>query len=219
MRRDERREMLRTILLAGGLSLSGLAVAADPAPAPAPAPAAAPAAAAPAPALPMASAAMLSGACTGCHGTNGVSEGPASPTIAGISKEYFIEMMKAFKEGKRHSTIMGRIAKGYTDDEVKAMAGYFATRKYVGHAQKVDVAKVAAGKNLHKKNCEKCHEEGGRVSEDGGILSGQWMPYLHYQMEDFTSGKTKMPEKMEKKVKALSAADLDALINYYGSQK
>ena len=162
---------------------------------------------------------MLSNACTGCHGTNGASTGPASPTIAGITEEYFVETMGAFKNGKRHATVMGRIAKGYTDDEIKAMGKFFAGKKYVGHAQKVDLAKVAKGKTLHKQNCEKCHEEGGRVSEDGGILAGQWMPYLHFQMEDFTTGKTKMSEKMEKKVKPLSAADIDALIHYYGSQK
>lgn len=210
----------RSVVFVSGLLVSGLAMAAD-APAPAPAtPAAPPAAAAPAaPPLPPASAAMLGSHCTGCHGTNGVSAGPASPTIAGISEEFFIETMTAFKAGKRHSTVMGRLAKGYTDDEIKVMAKYFVGKKYQGRVQKTDPAKVAKGKNLHKKNCEKCHEEGGRVSEDGGILAGQWMTYLTYQMEDFTSGKTKMPEKMEKKVKPLSAADIDAIIHFYGSQK
>ena len=167
----------------------------------------------------MASASALAGSCSACHGQGGVSKGPSIPTIAGVSQEYFIETMKGFKTGKRHSTVMGRIAKGFTDDEIKSMAKYFAGRKYVGHAQQVDAVKVAKGKTLHKKNCEKCHEEGGRQSEDGGILAGQWLPYLTYQMEDFTTGKTKMPEKMEKKVKPLSAADVDALIHYYGSQK
>jgi len=211
----------RKIFLLSGLLLSSLAYAADQpaAPAPATAPTPAPAAAPAAPPLPPASAAMLAGGCTGCHGTNGVSAGPSSPVIAGISKEYFVETMQAFKTGKRHSTVMGRLAKGYTDDEVKAMAGYFAGKKYQGHAQKADPAKVAANKNLHKKNCEKCHEEGGRVSDDGGILAGQWMPYLYFMMEDYTSGKTKMTEKMEKKVSALTAAELDSIIQFYGSQK
>lgn len=215
------KKISRSVVLMSGLLVSGLALAADaPAPAPATPAAAPPVAAAPAaPPLPPASAAMLGSHCTGCHGTNGVSAGPASPTIAGISEEFFVETMMAFKAGKRHSTVMGRLAKGYTDDEIKTMAKYFAGKKYQGRAQKADPAKVAKGKNLHKKNCEKCHEEGGRVSEDGGILSGQWMTYLTYQMEDFTSGKTKMPEKMEKKVKTLNAADIDAIIHYYGSQK
>lgn len=201
------RALFSGILVAGGLSLGGIAAAADQPAAPA------------APALPPASGAMLANACTGCHGTDGVSRGPASPTIAGITKDYFVDTMKAFKEGKRAATIMDRIAKGYSDAEINAMATYFAGKKYVGHAQKTDAAKVAKGKTLHKQSCEKCHEEGGRLSDEGGILAGQWMPYLHFQMEDFTSGKTKMPEKMEKKVKALKPGDMDALIHFYGSQK
>ena len=209
----------RALLMTSGVALSAAALGADPAPAPA-APAAAPAlAAAPAPALPIATGSMLANACAGCHGPSGASVGPASPSIAGINPEFFVETMNAFKSGKRHSTVMGRIAKGYTDDEIKAMAKFYAGKKWMTHPQKTDPAKVAKGKTLHKQNCEKCHEEGGRISEDGGILAGQWMPYLTFQMEDFTSGKTKMPEKMEKKVKPLSAADIDALIHFYGSQK
>ena len=42
---------------------------------------------------------------------------------------------------------------------------------------------------------------------------------MTYMMEDYTSGKSPMPEKMEKKVKALKAGDTNALIQYYGSQK
>jgi sulfide dehydrogenase cytochrome subunit len=69
-----------------------------------------------------ASAAMLSNTCAGCHGTNGASGGPATPTIAGLEEEYFVDVMNQFKSGERYSTIMGHIAKGYTDDEIKKMA-------------------------------------------------------------------------------------------------
>lgn len=124
------KKISRSVVLMSGLLVSGLAIAAD-APAPAPAtPAAPPAAAAPAaPPLPPASAAMLGSHCTGCHGTNGVSAGPASPTIAGISEEFFVETMMAFKAGKRHTTVMGRLAKGYTDDEIVVLADYFSRQK------------------------------------------------------------------------------------------
>jgi sulfide dehydrogenase cytochrome subunit len=216
-------------LLAGALALSPLAFGADApaasatpaAPAAAPPPGAAPAAPPlpPMPPLPMASAAMLAGQCTGCHGDGGASLGPASPTIGGINQEYFLETMAAFKSGKRHSTVMGRIAKGYTDDEIKAMAGYFAKQKWVTRAQKTDPAKVSKGAGLHKKNCEKCHEENGKISEDGGVLAGQWLPYLVNQMEDYTSGKTKMPEKMDTKVKGLKPDEINALLHFYASQK
>jgi sulfide dehydrogenase cytochrome subunit len=125
-------------LLVGGiaLGLGSIAHAADaPKPAAAPAPAAAAPAAAPAAAAPAAPpAALVSGAtaealantCAGCHGTGGVSSGPASPTLAGTNAEYFNDIMKRYADGKAYSTIMGRIAKGFTTEEIALMADYFA---------------------------------------------------------------------------------------------
>ena len=65
-----------------------------------------------------ASASMLANTCAGCHGTGGNSQGPSAPTIAGISGAYFVEVMQGFASGEVPSTIMGRIAKGYTEDEI-----------------------------------------------------------------------------------------------------
>ena len=170
------------------------------------------------------SASMLGNTCAGCHGTNGNSIGPATPTIAGISSEYFIEAMEEYKSGERPSTIMGRIAKGYTEEEIKRMAGFFAKKKMARLPQQVDAKMAKKGMKLHEKFCEKCHEDGGRSTEDdAGILAGQWMPYLHYTMHDFTSGKREMSKKMKKKVEQLQRKGgdkaIDALIQYYGSQK
>jgi len=75
-----------------------------------------------------ASASMLSNTCAGCHGTNGASQGPAAPTIAGLSKDYFVETMQGFASGEIPSTIMNRIAKCYTDAEFAEMAGFFECR-------------------------------------------------------------------------------------------
>ena len=169
-------------------------------------------------------ASMLANTCAGCHGTNGSSVGPASPTIAGISRDYFIETMKAYKNAKRPSTIMTRIAKGYTKQEIELMAGFFSRQKFIRYDQQYDTSKVKAGKKLHKKYCQKCHEDGGRSAEDdAGILAGQWEPYLRYSMEDFTSGNRTMEKKMKKKMDLLKKSQgdkgVDALIHFYSSQK
>ena len=170
------------------------------------------------------SASMLANTCAGCHGTNGSSVGPASPTIAGISRDYFIETMEAYKKAERPSTIMSRIAKGYTEKEIELMADFFSKQPFVRYSQKHDKKKAKLGKKLHKKYCEKCHEDAGRSAEDdAGILAGQWEPYLRYTMEDFTSGKRSMEKKMKKKMDKLDKAHgdkgVDALIHFYASQK
>jgi sulfide dehydrogenase cytochrome subunit len=73
---------------------------------------------------------------------------------------------------------------------------------------------------LHKKNCAKCHDENGSLADDdAGILASQWAPYLKYSLMDTHAGTRSMPKKMTKKVKALSDADIDALVHFYASQQ
>ncbi|MBV8913209.1 MAG: hypothetical protein JOZ05_09250 [Acetobacteraceae bacterium] len=59
--------------------------------------------------------------CTGCHisgGGIGVLQGrPAEDTVA---------QMEGFRSGARTATLMNRIAKGFTPDEVRAIATWFA---------------------------------------------------------------------------------------------
>lgn len=84
----------------------------------------------------LASQAALAGAdgdtiaytCNGCHGTDGVSKG-AAPSLKGMPADYHAKALKAFKTGGRPSTIMGRIAKGYDDEELEAVAKYYESLK------------------------------------------------------------------------------------------
>lgn len=72
----------------------------------------------------------LAATCANCHGTQGKSVmDPSVPGLAGRPSAYLIEQMQAFKTGTREATIMHQIAKGYTDEQVKQMADYFANQK------------------------------------------------------------------------------------------
>lgn len=167
-------------------------------------------------------AAMLSNTCNGCHGTDGQSAGPNMPNIGGVSSTYIVEQMKNFKTGERKSSIMGRLAKAYSDEEIAAIASFFSTQKYRGAAQPTDAAKVARGKEIHKDRCEKCHEDGGKVGADEGILAGQWKEYMEITFKEFRSKARPMPKKMAAKIEGegpLNEADIDALVHFYASQK
>jgi sulfide dehydrogenase cytochrome subunit len=171
-----------------------------------------------------ASTSMLAQTCNGCHGFDGASNGPAIPTIGGISEFYMNELMQGFKSGEVKSTIMGRIAKGYTDEEIEQMSKYFANQPFVVAKQEFDEGQVKEGAKLHDKYCEKCHADGGTSKEDdSGILAGQWTLYLDWAMDDFRAGDREMPKKMKKKVDKLVSkegdAGLQALYNYYASQQ
>ena len=68
---------------------------------------------------------MLSNSCAACHGTDGKSPG-AIPSINGKSASFLSQVLKEFRDGKRPSTVMGRHAKGYSDEEIDIIANHFA---------------------------------------------------------------------------------------------
>ncbi|NQU62004.1 MAG: c-type cytochrome [Rhodospirillales bacterium] len=73
----------------------------------------------------MASGAVLANTCYSCHGTDGKSVGDM-PTISGKSQKFIADKMKSFKAGKLDPTVMNRIAKGFTDSEIDALAKHFS---------------------------------------------------------------------------------------------
>lgn len=68
---------------------------------------------------------MLAHSCAACHGTQGKSPG-AIPSINGKSAKFLYESLKAFQTGARPSTVMGRHAKGYSDEELQRIAEFFS---------------------------------------------------------------------------------------------
>ena len=182
-----------------------------------------------------ASASMLADTCNGCHGPDGVSQGPAAPTIAGMNKFYLVESMKAYKMGtNRPSTIMQRIAKGYSDSEIDAIAGYFAAKKFERVAmQNTDAGAAKKGQAIAKDLCESCHEKEGYAAEDYPVLAGQMMPYLSNNLMDFKSGARSIDDNpnmsdKEKRKKKRALEDLmakhgddgmAAVLNFYASRK
>lgn len=200
-----------TLIMAGALLLGGMLLSA-------------PASAGP-------TAEMLGNTCAGCHGTNGQSAGPAMPTLAGLPAEHIKLVMKEFKSGERPSTIMGRLAKGYSDEEIDLIAGFMSKQKWTNHSRvaqnqmgtMVDKNLAAKGHKLDKK-CEKCHEDDGRSQEDDvPRLAGQWNDYLLFKMEEYKNGldgkEVPQPKKMKGAMDKLSLEELKALAHYFASQQ
>jgi sulfide dehydrogenase cytochrome subunit len=66
--------------------------------------------------------------CFTCHGTDGKSP-TAMPGLYGKSEAYVARKLSEFKAGKGHPTVMDRIAKGYSDEEIARIAKYFGEMK------------------------------------------------------------------------------------------
>jgi cytochrome subunit of sulfide dehydrogenase len=82
-----------------------------------------------------AGAVMLVAACFNCHGTDGRMQGSSIPAIAGVPRPVLLAQLLAFKAGEiPDTTVMDRIAAGFSDDELVAVAAYFAAQRADGDA-------------------------------------------------------------------------------------
>ncbi len=97
-----------------------------------------PAAAAPAPSAPTPAsnpnpnpvpASVMAHSCAACHGTHGELGDEYFMPLAGMPVQQFVRTMTDFREGKRPATLMGHVAKGFTDADLQAMGEFFAAVK------------------------------------------------------------------------------------------
>ena len=67
-------------------------------------------------------------ACTGCHPA---SSRVASPVVRlnGLDRAAIVKAVREFRSGQRIASVMDRIAKGFTDEEIEAIAAWYATQK------------------------------------------------------------------------------------------
>ena len=68
---------------------------------------------------------ILAHTCAGCHGTNGTLENEAFMPLAGMPEQEFVKTMLDFRDGARQSTLMGTVANGLSEQQIRDMARYF----------------------------------------------------------------------------------------------
>ena len=66
--------------------------------------------------------------CSGCHPPSASAETKVPP-LRGNDPAGIVAAMQAFRLGDRQSTVMGRIAKGFSDDETRAIAAWLAVQR------------------------------------------------------------------------------------------
>ncbi len=70
----------------------------------------------------------LAATCANCHGTDGQARGEAAP-LAGIPEQRLLTTLTLYRNGTLPATIMHQISKGYTEEQLKLIAAYFAAQK------------------------------------------------------------------------------------------
>jgi len=164
--------------------------------------------------------------CFGCHGTDGVSNNPNIPTIAGVGDFYIENQLTIFAERARpcitdflpDGEVVNKCALigALTESQRAALVDYFAGLDFAPFEQTVDAALAERGAAIHAENCERCHTENGTVSmDDSAILAGQPKQYLARQLRNFRAGKRWQPESMARETEDLEDDEIEALVNFY----
>jgi len=167
--------------------------------------------------------------CEGCHGKDGISTQVDVPIIAGFSYEGFLNTIDVFRQNERIAlhlqlpgepeTMMNDIAQALSDEDVALLADYFSNLPFRAADQEVDMELASRGEILHKQKCERCHRQGGfEPVNSAAILAGQWTPYLRRQFKNIRESKRIIPRSMLRRVRVLSAEDIEALLNFYALQ-
>jgi len=165
-------------------------------------------------------------ACARCHGFDGASDGSgAFPRLDGQSPQYLAEQLRHFASGHRQNALMQPIARGLKDDEIDAVAQYYASLHAVSFpprpvSEKVrDLGKQVAevgDSGVRVQACESCHGPNGEGEPIAGVpyLGGQYSHYIRLQIQTFRQGYRKS-EQMFVPAHNLSEQDIIAVADYF----
>jgi sulfide dehydrogenase cytochrome subunit len=162
----------------------------------------------------------LADTCNNCHGMDGVSVGLTMPSIAGLSEPYLKNLMLQWKSGERYSATMGRLVKGYSDEQIANLARHFSQLPWTPVVQKADATVLAKGKDVTDR-CETCHGVTGGQPDDKDTphLNGQWAKYIEMELMKYREDAVKMPHaKMRKNAQKIGADDVKTAAEYYAAQ-
>lgn len=162
--------------------------------------------------------------CAACHGEQGRSAMPDTPSLAGQPAEFITLQMILFREGLRDAPPMPDIARGMSDADIEAVAAHYASLPPGPPEDRDDAARDAArmerGRQLSVQlNCGVCHlpDYAGRAQMPR--LAAQREEYLARALTEYRDNRRVGTDtQMNAVVYGLPDADIAALAHYLAYQ-
>ena len=168
-----------------------------------------------------AGAAKFGAVCAACHNADGNSSISTNPKLAGQHPEYIMAQLQAFKSGKRANPVMGGMAAGLSDEDMRNIAYWAASQKpKPGFAKNQDLVKL--GEQIYKGGladrqvpaCAGCHSPNGAgMPSQYPRLSGQHAEYVATQLTAYRDG-TRKNNMMPMVAAKLNDREIKALADY-----
>jgi cytochrome c553 len=159
--------------------------------------------------------------CIACHGPEGNSIDPATPSLAGQPQQFLVTALFMFREGNRKNPLMTPLAANLSNTDLNDLAAYFSAQKATPPARPGDPQKNAAGKLLAEKyNCVQCHGPALLGQQHIPRLAGQQPEYLRTQLRGFKSStRFDMDGQMTSAAQALSDEDIGVLVDFMSAMR
>lgn len=160
--------------------------------------------------------------CGSCHGADGVSAIPGTPSLAGQQKIFLENQLVLIREGLRGTELMQKLLKGVSDKEIVAIAAHYsALPGRAVAAEKTDKAAAERGRQAAEKlKCGICHLADYRGQQQVPRIAGQREEYLLESMRAYRDKpKPGTDTAMSAALHGVSDADLRALAHFLARQK
>ena len=160
--------------------------------------------------------------CGACHTADGSRGSPANPILAGQHPEYLAKQLQEFKSGKRNSAVMKGFAGTLSDDDMRNVAAFYASKSAKpGSAKNKDTVKL--GEKIYRAGiadkavpaCAGCHSPNGAgIPAQYPRLGGQHSDYAEAQLVAFRGGVRANSAQMTAIAAKMSDLEIKAVSDY-----
>ena len=159
--------------------------------------------------------------CAACHGADGNSVMPQSPSLAGQPRVFLENQLVIMREGLRKIPAMQGMLDGVKDDEIIALARYFSALPLKPAPGALEPARMERGAALAgRTHCASCHLPSYAGREQMPRLAGQREDYLLHSMKQFLDGTASGRDTiMAASLHGMSQEDLRDLAHYFSQLK
>ena len=160
--------------------------------------------------------------CAACHTADGSRGSPANPILAGQHPEYLVKQLQEFKSGKRNNAIMKGFVTTLSDDDMRNVAAFYASKSAKPGFAK-DKVLVTLGEKIYRGGiadkavpaCAGCHSPNGAgIPSQYPRMAGQHGDYTEAQLVAFRSGARANNAQMTTIAAKLSDVEMKAVADY-----
>ena len=165
---------------------------------------------------------QLSAACQACHLADGNRGSPVNPILQGQHPEYLVKQLVEFKAGKRKNAVMSGMAAPLSEDDMKHIAAFYASKKAKpGFAKVKDT--VSLGEQIYRGGimakavpaCSGCHSPNGAgIPAQYPRVGGQHADYTEAQLNAFRSGARANSAQMMTIAAKMNDKEIKAVADY-----